>query len=380
MKKKRMLFLRATALAALALVLALDALFLFTGARAFSPLENRNLQQRPALTLAGVTSGRYESRFDDYVSDQFPFRDAWVALKTAIDRLGGRTESNGVYLGGDGYLIQDFTMPSEADYRANLDALAGFLQRHGDLKQYVMIAPTAVTVERDRLPALAPAGDEGGYLDRLARDLAGAPARFIDLRAALAGARAQGQVYYRTDHHWTSDGAHAAYLALSAAAGLSGEAARLERRLLSGDFQGTLSASSGFLPGERDALWAYVPPEDEQFVVTYVGENRRSASLFAAAHLDTRDQYAVFLDGNHPEIRIETTAANGRALLVLKDSYANCLIPMLVGDYEKIIVVDPRYFTGRLEVLMEAEGVNEVLVLYNASTLAGDTALRGDLA
>ena len=380
MKKKRMLFLRATALAALALVLALDALFLFTGARAFSPLENRNLQQRPALTLAGVTSGRYESRFDDYVSDQFPFRDAWVALKTAIDRLGGRTESNGVYLGGDGYLIQDFTMPSEADYRANLDALAGFLQRHGDLKQYVMIAPTAVTVERDRLPALAPAGDEGGYLDRLARDLSGAPACFIDLRAALAGARAQGQVYYRTDHHWTSDGAHAAYLALSAAAGLSGEAARLERRLLSGDFQGTLSASSGFLPGERDALWAYVPPEDEQFLVTYVGENRRSASLFAAAHLDTRDQYAVFLDGNHPEIRIETTAANGRALLVLKDSYANCLIPMLVGDYEKIIVVDPRYFTGRLEVLMEAEGVNEVLVLYNASTLAGDTALRGDLA
>ena len=380
MKKKRMLFLRATALAALALVLALDALFLFTGARAFSPLENRNLQQRPALTLAGVTSGRYESRFDDYVSDQFPFRDAWVALKTAIDRLGGRTESNGVYLGGDGYLIQDFTMPSEADYRANLDALAGFLQRHGDLKQYVMIAPTAVTVERDRLPALAPAGDEGGYLDRLARDLAGTPARFIDLRAALAGARTQGQVYYRTDHHWTSDGAHAAYLALSAAAGLSGEAARLERRLLSGDFQGTLSASSGFLSGERDALWAYVPPEDEQFVVTYVGENRRSASLFAAAHLDTRDQYAVFLDGNHPEIRIETTAANGRALLVLKDSYANCLIPMLVGDYEKIIVVDPRYFTGRLEVLMEAEGVNEVLVLYNASTLAGDTALRGDLA
>ena len=380
MKKKRMLFLRATALAALALVLALDALFLFTGARAFSPLENRNLQQRPALTLAGVTSGRYESRFDDYVSDQFPFRDAWVALKTAIDRLGGRTESNGVYLGGDGYLIQDFTMPSEADYQANLDALAGFLQRHGDLKQYVMIAPTAVTVERDRLPALAPAGDEGGYLDRLARDLSGAPARFIDLRAALAGARAQGQVYYRTDHHWTSDGAHAAYLALSAAAGLSGETARLERRLLSGDFQGTLSASSGFLPMERDALWAYVPPEDEQFVVTYVGENRRSASLFAAAHLDTRDQYAVFLDGNHPEIRIETTAANGRALLVLKDSYANCLIPMLVGDYEKIIVVDPRYFTGRLEVLMEAEGVNEVLVLYNASTLAGDTALRGDLA
>ena len=43
------------------------------------------------------------------------------------------------------------------------------------------------------------------------------------------------------------------------------------------------------------------------------------------------------------------------------------------------MVVDPRYFTGDLEVLMEAEGVNEVLILYNAETLAEDTALRGDI-
>ena len=70
---------------------------------------------------------------------------------------------------------------------------------------------------------------------------------------------------------------------------------------------------------------------------------------------------------------------NGRALLVLKDSYANCMIPLLTLGYQKIVVVDPRYFTGDLEVLMAAEGVNEVLVLYNAETLAGDTALRADL-
>ena len=380
MKKKRMLFLRATALAALALVLALDALFLFTGARAFSPLENRNLQQRPALTLSGVTSGRYESRFDDYVSDQFPFRDAWVALKTAIDRLGGRTESNGVYLGGDGYLIQDFKAPSEADYRRTMDALVDFLDRHDDLAQYVMIVPTAVTVLADRLPALADAGDEGGYIDRLAEDLSETPATFIDLRPAFIEARANAKLYYRTDHHWTSDGARLAYLELAKAANLPVNTEAFERCLLSNAFRGTLSAVSGFRMEQSEDLWAYIPGDGApQAVVTWVGENRRNASPYREECLDTRDQYAVFLGGNFPEIRIETTVDNGRALLVLKDSYANCLIPLLSTGYQKIVVVDPRYYTGDLEVLMGAEGVNEVLILYNAETLAEDTALRGDI-
>ena len=380
MKKKRMFFLRGVAILAAALVLALCAAFVIVRDRAFSPTENRNLQTRPALTLSGALSGRYERRFDDYVADQFPFRDGWIALNAALERLSGKTESGGVFLGGDGYLIQGFAAPSEADYRANLDALKGFLGRHGELAQYVLIAPTAVQVLSDKLPALAQAGDEAGYMDRLLADLADAPAQLVDVRSAFAEAKAQTQLYYRTDHHWTTDGAYLAYRCLAAAAGLSGDAGGLERRLLSADFRGTLSALSGFRVNERDALVGYLPAGDApQIVVTWVGENAKSASLYRAECLDTRDQYAVFLNGNHPEIKIETAVQNQRALLVLKDSYANCLIPFLARDYRKIVVVDPRYYTGELEVLMEAEGVSEVLFLYNAETFAADTALRADL-
>ena len=380
MKKKRLFFLRATAVMVLALVALLDAAFLIRRDRAFSPLENRSLQQRPPLTVRDLLSGRFESRFDRYVSDQFPLRDDWVALKSTLDRLAGQTKSNGVFLGGDGCLIQDFNAPSEADYRRTAAALTGFLDRHEDLAEYVMVAPTAVTVLADKLPALADAGDEGGYIDRLAEDLSETPATFIDLRPDFFAARGDVQLYYRTDHHWTSDGARLAYLALARAAGLPTDTGSFERRLLAGGFQGTLSAVSGFRMGDSEDLWGYVPGDDApQLVATWVGENRRSASLFVDECLDSRDKYAVFLGGNFPEVRIETTVDNGRALLVLKDSYANCMIPLLTLGYQKIVVVDPRYFTGDLEVLMAAEGVNEVLVLYNAETLAGDTALRADL-
>ncbi len=381
MKKKRLTYLRGLALAALALVLAVDAAFLFTRSRGFSPTENRNLQQMPAFSLRGVTSGRFESQFDDYVSDQFPLRDTWIAVKSTVDRLLGRTESGGVFLGGDGYLIQDFTEPSEDDYQATLSALRGFLARHGDIPRYVMIAPTALTVCADKLPALADPGDEAGYLDRLARDLSDTSASMIDLRAAFAALPDGWQLYYRTDHHWTTDGAYIAYLALSDAAGLSGKNTRYRRTLLSSAFSGTLTASSGFRTGETDDLYAYLPVDSAiQCSVTYVGESQRSASVYHAENLENRDQYAVFLGGNHPQIKIETTASNSRALLVLKDSYANCFIPFLVQDYRKIVIVDPRYYTGDLEVLMEAEGINEILILYNTCTFAEDTSLRLDIA
>ena len=380
MKKKRLFFLRATAILALALVALLDAAFLIHRDRDFSPLENRNLQQRPALTAQGLFSGRFETRFDSYISDQFPFRDGWIALKSALDRLAGRTESNGVFLGKDGYLIQNFVAPEEAEYRRTADALAGFLNRHDGLSQYVMIVPTAVTALSDKLPALAGGGDESGYIDRLAEDLSETPAAFVDLRGPFAQAKADTQLYYRTDHHWTGDGARLAYLELSRAAGLSGNTDAFERRLLSNGFQGTLSAASGFRMGETEDLWAWLPGDGApQTVVTWVNENERSASLYRSECLDTRDKYAVFLGGNFPQIRIETTVMNGRTLLVLKDSYANCLIPFLTADYQKIVVIDPRYFTGDLEVLIGAEGVNEILVLYNAETLAEDTALRADI-
>ena len=379
MKKNRLFFLRATAVMVLALVALLDIAFVLRRDRTASPLENRNLQQRPALTLQGLLSGRFESRFDSYVADQFPFRDSWVSLKSTLDRLAGQTKSNGVFLGKDGHLIQDFTAPSEENYRRTMDALAGFLDRHDDLPQYVLIAPTALTVLPEALPALADAGDEGGYIDRLEEDLSETPAAFVDLRPAFAAAKATTRLYYRTDHHWTSDAARLAYLELARAAGLPGDTDAFQRRLLSSTFQGTLSATSGFRMEDSEDMWAWVPGDGApQAVVTWVGENRRSASLFREECLDTRDQYAVFLGGNFPEVRIETTVANDRTLL-LKDSYANCMVPLLTAGYHRIVVVDPRYFTGDLEVLMGAEGVNEILVLYNAQTLSEDTALRGDL-
>ena len=379
MKKTRTKYLRLAAVALIGAVLALDAAFLILPDSGFSAAENRNLQGLPAVTLNGLTSGRFEDRFEDYVADQFPFRIGWIRVKTAIDRLLGRVESNGVFLGKDGYLIQAFAEPDPENYRQTVDAIRNFCSFRTNLRQYMLVAPSAATVCARRLPANAPAGDESGFIDRLYADLSGTPLTCVDVREALAALDAREQAYYRTDHHWTTAAAHAAYLQLAETAQLPGADAQYDPLLLSDSFSGTLTASSGFRMDETDPLYAWLPREGVNHVVSYAGESGRHASVYWTENLEKRDQYTVFFNGNHPRVTIETGAESARTLLMLKDSYANCFAPFLIGDYRRIIMVDPRYFTGDLGVLIDSEGVTDLLFLYNANTLAGDAFLKLDL-
>ena len=92
--------------------------------------------------------------------------------------------------------------------------------------------------------------------------------------------------------------------------------------------------------------------------------------------LETRDKYALFFGGNHAQIKISTPTETDNTLLVLKDSYANSFIPFLAQHYRKIIMIDPRYYFGDLEQLMQVENVQEILYLYNANTFFTDTSLE----
>ena len=63
---------------------------------------------------------------------------------------------------------------------------------------------------------------------------------------------------------------------------------------------------------------------------------RRGHTCYEASHLDTKNKYGFFLDDNHAFVEIETGYPNHHTLFVIKDSYANCFIPLLIPHYEKI--------------------------------------------
>ena len=91
-------------------------------------------------------------------------------------------------------------------------------------------------------------------------------------------------------------------------------------------------------------------------------------SCYEESYLDTKNKYGFFLDDNHGFVEIDTGYYTGKTLFVIKDSYANCFLPLLFPHYEKVYVIDLRYFNGRLFRFMEKyepENGMDVLLLYN---------------
>ena len=343
----------------------------------FSEKENRVLASRPALKLDQIISGGYEKQFETYENDQFPLRDMWITLKATTDRLMGKVEENGVYLGKNGYLMEAFNAPSQTQYDATVNAMTSFAQEHSDLKQYALIAPNSVNILKSNLPAFAPADDQNPWIDKLKDSLTSAGVTFIDIRDTFTDHKAE-DLYYHTDHHWTTLGAYYAYLQAAAAMGIDTSSDSYDKAPVSQTFKGTLSAKSGFRSGETDEIDVFLPNGDNALssVVNYVDEQKKSASFYDTSKLNTRDKYALFFGGNHAQIKISTPTENNNTLLVLKDSYANSFIPFLAQHYRKIIMIDPRYYYGDLEQLLQVENVQEVLYLYNANTFFADTSLE----
>ena len=345
--------------------------------RGFSEKENRVLSSLPHLNGSQIASGGFEKQFETYENDQFPLRDLWITLKAGTDRLMGKVESNGVYVGKSGYLMEEFKAPDQTQYDATVKAMTDFAQKHSDLKQYALIAPNSVNILSDRLPAFAPVQDQNSWLDSLSASLTDAGVTFIDVRSTFKDHKME-DLYYHTDHHWTTQGAYYAYLKAAKDMGIDTSADTYDKAPVTRSFQGTLSAKSGFRSGEKDEIDVFLPTGDQALssVVNYVDEQKKTASFYDTSKLETRDKYAMFFNGNHGKVVITTPTEENRTLLVIKDSYANSLIPFLAPYYRKIVMVDPRYFYDDLEELMQVEEIQEVLYLYNANTFYADTSLE----
>ena len=352
------------------------ALFLVLGLltpdREFSESENRKLAQAPKFSVAALADGSYFDGLASYMADQFPGRDTWITINLWMNRFFGQKEASGVYLCDDGYLMQAPSAPDEKNLERNLAAINACAAAHPDLHTVMTVAPNAVTIHADKLPANAPVRDQAADLKRISDALNGT--KFVDVTTALAAYK-DDYLFYRTDHHWTSLGAYYAFAALSNELGI--QAPALDTYTVypvSTTFEGTLSSRSGS-HGAKDQVDIYVPDTAIDYYVTYVDSQKNISSMYNRDALNQKDHYTVFFGGNYSRVDITTTADTGRNLLLLKDSYANSFVQFLYPYFDHIIMVYPRYYYDNLENLVSTQAITDVLYLYNADTFLGDSSL-----
>lgn len=374
MNKNKSIFNLTMAVMLIIFLLGMPVAYILLPDREFSESENRVLSEKPELSFEEVSSGRFTAGFEKYVSDQIPIRDLWINIKSGAEKLLGRKDNNGVYLGEDGYLLQMFSKPNQNIINKNVEGINSFAEANPGINKYFMLVPNSVRVLKDKLPRFAEPEDQLKYIEGVKNTLS-SEVNFIDVYDTLASKKNE-YIYYKTDHHWTTLGAYYGYERLGSEMGFKTNIRDFyEVERVTEEFYGTLYSKGGFRNIEPDSIELYTPKMDEDIRVWYYDTEVEEDSLYNMENLNKKDKYTVFQDGNHSLIRINTNSSSGKKLLIIKDSYANSLVPFLTDHYSEIYMVDMRFYYDDINEFIKSNGIDDALLLYNANTFFEDESI-----
>ena len=339
----------------------------------FSEEENRTLATMPKFTIKSFLSGDFTKEYTNYVEDNFAGKKGFVSIKSNLEKLEGKDESNSIFIGKDGQLFEKFIEASQEETDAKIAAINSFYERYSNLNMSFILTPTATKVLEEKLPKYAPNDDELDYINKV---FSGLNDNIITINPYEAlNQNKDDYLFYKTDHHWTSKGAYITYTVMCEKLGLTPKPIDdFDIVNVTNSFYGSLSSKIGTKGKVSDSIDVYIPKESD-FVVNYVSEQIKSTSLFDSEYLDKKDKYYVFSGGNHALINIKTLGDPNKKLLIIKDSYANCFLPFLTSHYGEINVVDLRYYYDDLDKLIENKEITDVLFLYNANTFNSDDSI-----
>ncbi len=348
-------------------ILLVALFFVFLGAMALgiaflpkqdiSENEKRTLARFPSLSIERVLNGKWESDFEEYISDHFPSRDFFASLDAYCMLYSGRNGSNGIYKGKEGYLITTPVKRDSDNIRDNLTAVSEFAKKTG-LKTTLMVVPETGYIMSEKLPE--------NHMEYTAFDEETEGVGILDIASAMLSKKNETQLFYKTDHHWTSEGAYTAY-------GVWAEANSVEVREkkdytieTADNFYGTAYSKSALWNEKPDTIEVWKYPID---VTVKVGDAKYD-SMFFDEHLERMDKYPVFLNGNNSLVEITNNSnPSGKRVLVIKDSYAHCFVPFITENCSQIDMVDLRYYLDQVSRLTDKNDYDEVLVLYGMSNL-----------
>ncbi len=335
-------------------------LFVLAPKEGYSQQEKRYLADFPTLTWESLASGEFAQELESYMADHMPGRQFFVGLNAYGDLLTGRQAAADIYVTTDGRLVEAPVTWDPATAEKNMDAINRF-SASIEAEVSMMIVPSAGWLAQDSIAHSAAPYKDREMIAEL-YGMAGASIETIDLCQVFQDREG---IYYRTDHHWTSRGAYLAYQAYCDDAKKE-EDFRIET--IQG-FQGsTWSRSALWLtPAEELELWH----GSEGITVSNAESPEIHDGAFYVNRLEEADKYTVFLDGNHSLVRLQNPAGTGK-LLVVRDSYSNCLGSFLAENYQEVILVDLRYYKQPVSALITQEGIHQVLICYSLSNFMTD--------
>ena len=342
------------------LILSVAAATIFLPKRSFSQKENRPLANAPELSAKGLINGSYFEAFSLFVKDQIPLRDAFVSAHSVSELLFGKMQVNGIIASKGNILI---ALPQH-----NTEKIKNSIQKIQSITQnraIIYTPPRSIDIFSSALPVFYDYGEQTEIFSVLPENTQRMLKSYLSY--------ADHNDYYKTDHHWTTDGAFRAYKQICDELNIKAfEPSHFTKNTVTTSFRGTSFSRSGLpefaVDAEKILLYRY----DGDINVSVINHEttEETKGFYSYSALEASDKYKLFLGGNYSHLSIKAASDQEKPkLLLIKDSFANSLIPFLALHYD-IEAIDPRYCAKSfLEKCLAEDGYNDILVLLSLDTL-----------
>ena len=399
-----------------------------------SESEKRTLSAFPKFTVRTLFNGDFFDGVDLWYSDTFPFREAMVGMNTRLrdlygfgtriyglndavsdeipqqaddpndtpavdaldyldapedpdESLGGQIIDNNavietmgavVLVNDAGYELYNFSKDVANSYIRIVNSVAQKLE--GMSQVYDMVVPTSIDIV---MPDNAKKGlNISSQADAIRYIFSGfSPlVHSVNVYNTLRQHRSE-YIYFRTDHHWTARGAFYAYEQFCRTLHVHPKALSDFNEHVFDGFLGSFYSETGKSPklgNHPDTIYAYEPKDETQ--LTYYNKSGKGTDWHVIGDVtewSAPAKYSTFIGGDNPYTNIRNlSAGKERSCLVVKESYANALVPFLCAEYQEVHVIDYRYWKGSVVDFAQSHQVDDVLIVNNISATRSVQLMR----
>lgn len=362
-----------------AFVIAAAVANLITPDKEKSEMENRFLSKFPVLSVRSLLETRDEQKFtykfEQWVNDQFVGRDLWIALKSLSETTLGKIENNGIIYGDKGYMFENYPATDMERIEKNMGYVRKFYELYHDKTHITFgVVPSAYAALPEYLPVGLKNVDQKAVTEQMYSQLPPEMEKWalFSLFADLPTEQRE-KYFYRTDHHWTTNGAFYVYQNFVKQRGKTApEAVDVPSHEIT-DFYGTHFNKCKLVTAKPDTITYYDIP-----FTSFEIDGEKKDSLYDAQKWAERDKYGAFIWSNNglsiikSDNNLSKQPGKTSRILLVKDSFSNCLAPFFTYSYDEVYIVDLRFLVEKMSELMERTDFDDVLILYNFMSISSD--------
>ena len=347
----------------------------------FSEQENKVLASFPKFSFKELIQGNYQKDLDEYINEHFIFRNNWLKVNSTAQTVLGKTENNGVYIGKDGYLFEKIEYNEKNIDNVNMitDKVEAFAKENNNnnnnsnnnIPTYFCIIPNSIYINKDKLPKYAKVDNQKTIiLDVYSKMNDTKTINVVD----ILNRNKKDYIYFKTDHHMTSNGAYLVYLEICKNMKIE-PVIDYEKEIIANDFLGTFDSKAQIVNQQKDYIEIYKSKNNEN-IEEVIYDNETTKALYNKEYLDKKDKYSYFLNGNNARVVVKTNNKNNKKLLIIKDSYSHIMAQFLCQNFEEIHFIDLRYYKKSMSEYAKENGITTNLIMYNFSNIISDINLR----